>query len=159
MTDKTKRDAAETHFRIICDTLDSMKWKYTSDSENLTVKSGTRGEDLPIELTIHVVESQQLILVTSHLPFTIAENKRIDAAIGINAINHRHVNGFFDFDINGGHIFWRINALFADSLLSEDTIRYLILVSAQAVDIYNNKFFMLSKGMLSIEDLLKSVME
>lgn len=158
MTDEIKRNAARSHFRTACSALDSMNWKYAPNEDQLSISTGARGDDLNIDVNIHVVTDRQMVLVISPLPFRIKEEKRIDASIAINAINNRHVDGFFDFDIQSGRIFWRINALYPNSILSEEAIKYLIMVTVRTVDQWNDSLMMLSSGMLSLEDLLKKIL-
>ena len=39
-----------------------------------------------------------------------------------------------------------------DSLISKDLFEYMIIIAIHTVDKYNDKFFMLAKGQMSIEE-------
>ena len=108
-----------------------------------------------MELIIYVDAERRLIMLISHLPFAIQEDKRLDVAIGVTAINNVLVNGCFDYDVATGNMIFRMTNSFIDSVIGEDTIKYMLFCSCQTVDEYNDKLLMLAKGMLSIEQLLK----
>ncbi len=44
---------------------------------------------------------------------------------------------------------------YIDSLISKDVFEYMVAVASYTVDEYNDKFFMLAKGQLPIEEFFK----
>lgn len=149
---------AKETFAKLCQTLDSREWRYKKDEEGLSVECGAQGEDLPMEITIRVDADRMLVLLISHLPFVIQEDKRLDTAVAVSTINNMLVDGCFDFDIRTGHMFFRMTNSFIESELSEELFMYLLLCSCKTIDEYNDKFLMLAKGMLSIEQFLGSIL-
>ena len=148
---------AKDTFATLCRTLDAEDWKYKKDEENLCIKCGAQGDDFPIEFEVNIDADRMLVLLLSHMPFTIKEDKRIDVAIAISAINNMLVNGFFDYNLVTGGIFFRMTNSFIESKLSEDVFKYMFYASYTTIDEYNDKFLMLSKGMLSLEQFLESL--
>ena len=53
-------------------------------------------------------------------------------------------------------ILFRLTSSYRESILSEDLFEYMIMIAASTVDVYNDKFFMISKGMLSIQQFIES---
>lgn len=155
MADLKNLEQAKVVYNTICRTLENNDWHYTGDDEKLKIECGARGEDLPMELSIYVDAERRLIMLISHLPFAIQEDKRLDVAIGVTAINNVLVNGCFDYDVATGNMIFRMTNSFIDSVIGEDTIKYMLFCSCQTIDEYNDKLLMLAKGMLSIEQLLK----
>lgn len=149
---------AEVTFRTLCQTLDKNDWHYKKDEAEMTVKCGARGDDLPMDLNIQVDAERMLVILVSHLPFVIQEDKRLDVAVAVSAINNVLVDGCFDYDVVEGHMFFRMTNSFIESILGVDVFEYMLYCSCQTIDEYNDKFLMLSKGMMSIEQFLATLM-
>lgn len=156
MADDEKMLRARRTFETICTNLDEHEWKYSRDDEKMKIDSGAQGEDLPMDITIRVLPDRQLISLLSLLPFTISEEKRLEAAVAISIVNDRLANGCFDYDIKDGHIFFRMTNSFWGSEIGSELFSYMIIVSLRTIDDFNDKFLALSKGMISIEDFLNN---
>lgn len=141
-------------YNTLCNMLDHKGWKYDKVEEKLMIKSGVKGDDLPIEFIMRVNPRNEVVSFISFLPFDIAEDKRVDLAIAICAANYGMVDGSFDFDITDGSILFRLTSSYKDSVLGEDLFEYMLMVAASTVDEYNDKFFMIAKGMLPLEKFL-----
>ena len=155
MADK-KLERAQKVYGTLCSTLDSHEWHYKKDEEKLSIDCGAQGEDLPMEITIKVDAERQLIMLLSHLPFVISEDKRLDVAIAVSAVNDKLVDGSFDYNIADGHMFFRMTSSFIESEIGNELFTYMLMVSCHTIDEYNDKFLMLGKGMMSIEDFISN---
>lgn len=151
-----KLERAQKVYGTMCSTLDSHEWHYKKDEEKLSIDCGAQGEDLPMEITIKVDAERQLILLLSHLPFVISEDKRLDVAIAVSAVNDKLVDGSFDYNIADGHMFFRMTSSFIESEIGNELFTYMLMVSCHTIDEYNDKFLMLGKGMMSIEDFISN---
>ncbi len=154
MADEKKLGLARSAFATLCQALDKNDWHYKKIEEDLKIESGASGDDFPIDITIKVDADRGLVVLLSHLPIVIEENKRIDTAIAVSAINCILADGSFDYSIASGHMFFRMTNRFIDNTMGEDAFMYMLLCSCKTVDEFNDKFFMLSKGMISIEKFL-----
>ena len=148
-------EKAKEVFDALVDMLDTRDWKYDKFEEDLVIKSGIKGEDLPIEFLIVVKPNNQVVQLLSRLPFQIPEDKRVDAAIAICVANNGLVDGSFDYDISDGDITFRLTCSYRESYLSADLFEYMILVSAGTIDDYNDKFFMIAKDMMSVQQFIE----
>lgn len=146
---------AKEVFDALVDMLDTRDWKYDKFEEDLVIKSGIKGDDLPIEFIIVVKPKNQVVQLLSRLPFQIPEDKRVDAAIAICVANNGLVDGSFDYDIGEGDITFRLTCSYRESFLSADLFEYMILVSAGTIDDYNDKFFMIAKDMMSVQQFIE----
>lgn len=147
---------AKATYETLCQTLNDHEWHYEKDDENFIIECTARGDDLPIELMIQVDVQRMLILLMSRLPFTTAEDKRLEMAIAVSTVNQNMVDGSFDYDVTSGEMFFRMTNSFLDSSIGKDLFTYMLMCSCQTVDEYNDKFLMLAKGMISIEQFLKN---
>ena len=155
MADEKVLKQAQMVYETICKTLDNRDWKYTRHDEDLTITCGARGEDLPMDIVIIVNPRAQVVSVISPMPFKIAEDKRVDGALAVCVANYGLINGSFDYDLSDGEIRFRLVSSFRESILSEELFNYMIMVSASTVDDYNDKFLMVSKGMLTVQQFVE----
>ncbi len=155
MSDEKIMKHAQSVYETICKTLESRDWNFTRHDENLTITCGARGEDLPMDIIIIVNPNAQVVSVYSPMPFKIAEEKRVEAALAVCVANFGLVNGTFDYDFSEGEIRFRIVSSFRESILSEELFNYMVIIAASTVDDYNDKFLMVSKGMMSIQQFIE----
>ncbi len=135
--------------------LDTRGWKYEKIEDQLMIKSGVKGDDLPIQFVMLVNPRNQVVQFRSFLPFDMPEDKRIDGAIAVCVANYGLVDGSFDYDLSDGTIAFRLTCSYRDSQLSADLFEYMIMVAAGTVDSYNDKFFMIAKGMLTLQQFIE----
>ena len=101
----------------------------------------------------------EIVSFISWMPFKVDESKRADMALAICVANYGLVDGSFDYDLSDGSIFFRLTSSYKEITLSEALLEYMIMVSAALVDKYNDKFFMISKGMLTIQQFIETEQE
>lgn len=157
MAEQENLKLAKTTFETLCKALEHHDWHFKKDEENLTIECGAQGDDLPMEITIVVDPERMLIILMSHLPFVMSEDKRLDTAVAVSAVNFALVDGSFDYDIKSGHMIFRMSNSFRESLIGEDLFMYMILVSCHTIDEYNDKFLMLSKGIITLEQFIENI--
>ena len=157
MQNENMHEQAVQTFKTLCDHLDAYEWKYSKDEDALRIDCGARGEDLPMDITIEVDEDRQIVLLLSHQPFVVPENKRIDMAVAVSVINNLLIDGCFDFNIKDGHMFYRSVNSFRDSALGEKLFHYMIACSCRTIDEYNDKLMLLSTGLISLEQFIELV--
>ncbi len=157
MEEQIKLEQAKIAFATICQALESHDWKYKKDEEALSVECGAQGDDLPMQINIRVDVERMLVLLVSHLPFAIQEDKRLDVAIAVSAINYALVDGCFDYDLASGNMFFRMTNSYMESKLSEEVFSYMLFCSCHTIDEYNDKLLMLAKGMISIDKFLSAL--
>ena len=135
--------------------LDSINWSYDKDEPNLIIKSGVNGDDLPVEFLVVVNPKNEVVQFISQLPFNAPEDKRIDLAIAVNVANWGLCDGSFDYNVKDGRIIFRMTSSYRESVLGQELFKYLIMVAASTVDKYNDKFFMIAKGMISVQQFIQ----
>lgn len=150
---------AKYAYTTLCDTLDAMKWKYERNDDNLSINCGATGDDLPIDIRVTVDPDKQLCTLLSQLPFKVAEEDRVLGAVAVCAANYNMVDGSFDYNINSGSIIFRMTSSIRESLIGKELFEYMIIVSCRTVDNYNDKFLMLFKKAMSLEDFIKYTKE
>lgn len=157
MSDQKKTEQAIEVYNTLCRTLEMNDWHYSKNDEELSIECGAQGDDLPMEIKLKVDTDRMLVLLLSHLPYVVQEDKRLDVAIAVSAVNNMLVDGCFDYDVASGHMFFRMTNSYIESKIGNDVFTYMLYCSCKTIDDYNDKFLMLAKGMISIEQLLASL--
>lgn len=154
MAEELDMTQALATYENMCKALTDNDWKYQKDDEHLQLSCGAQGEDLPIEITMRVDAKRSVVMLLSKLPVVVPEDKRLNVAIAVSSVNNQLVNGSFDYDLQSGKMYFRMTNSFRDSQLGSDVFMYMLIVSCRTVDEYNDKFLMLAKGFMSLEQFL-----
>ena len=155
MVDAKLRKTAEGVYELICKMLDGRNWKYDREDAELILHFGVNGEDIPMEFLIVVDAERQLVRLMSLLPFTAGADKLTELAIATSYANYKMADGSFDFDLVKGRIVYRMTTSYRESLLSEELFNYMVSYACYAVDKYNDRFLMLIRGALSVEQFIQ----
>ncbi len=133
---------------------DSINWTYDRDDDNLVIDTGVKSDDLPIDIRLRVHERNQVVIITSNLPFSVAEDKRVDLAVAISAVNYMLIDGSFDYNFLEGRISFRMTATYRDAQVGKEFFEYLVMCACNTIDDYNDKFFMISKGLKPVAEFV-----
>ena len=85
------------------------------------------------------------------------DDKRLDMAVAVSAANNLLVDGSFDYDIKQGRMFFRMTSSFRESLVGKDLFTYMLLCSCKTIDDFNDKFMMLAKGLITLEQFFETI--
>ena len=156
MAEEKDLQQAKKVYETLCSTLTSHDWHFEKNDDKFEIECGAQGEDLPMKITIQVDAERHLVMLLSHLPFVISEDKRLDLAVAVSIVNNKLVDGSFDYDVKSGHMFFRMTNSFLESELGEDAFTYMLFCSCQTIDEYNDKFLMIAKNMMSLEQFISN---
>ena len=154
--DKKKLQLAQKVYNDFCAMLDEHHWTYDK-RDNLVIETGARGDDLGMDISIKVDADRQLVILHSPMPFTVPDNMRKEMAVAVSCANHGMVDGDFDYDYETGKIYFRLTTSFRDSLVSKEVFAYVIGVSCNTIDDYNDKFLMVVKKNMTIDEILNFI--
>ncbi len=136
--------------------MDELQMKYSEDGEN-TFKFSFGGDDLSMFFRITIDADRQLIVLISPQQYEIPRDKIVDAAMAISQINYTLNDGSFDFDITDGSIAFRMTSSFRESLISTELLQYMIAISVNTVDEYNDKLEAIGSGKLDAREFIESL--
>lgn len=149
---------AQSVYSTLCKLLDKRGLKYENVGKDKdgdwTVRFKGTGDDLPMEFVLFIDVKRQLIRMLSRMPFCFSEAKRIDGAIAVSHANYRMVDGDFDYNIDTGAIIFKMTSSIRNSLISEDLLNYMLNISINMTDEFNDKFFMLDKGQMTLQQFI-----
>ena len=134
--------------------MDDDNLKYARDDENLRIDLGFDTEDLEVKIKFVIDEERELVRVFSFLPFKFPEDKRVEGAVATCVANHGMVNGSFDYDFSDGEILFKLVNSYKGDCFSKEAAGYMLGVAVSTVDNYNDRFFALAKGLMSLSDFV-----
>ncbi len=122
--------------------------------ERFLIRFNMSGKDLPMRFFLYVNARHSIITMHSPLPIVFEEDKRADAYKAICGINYRLTDGDFQIDPTDGTVLFNMSNSYAGSLISNEVFRYMMGMSINIVEEFNDKLFMLSKGMMDVDSIL-----
>lgn len=156
MNEEALKNMGQTMYETICEMFDDRGFHYERRDEDHIINCTVNGEDIPMDIIFHVRDERQIVQLISPMPFRVPEEKRMDVALAILVINDLLIDGSFDYDVTTGRIAFRLTACYIDSILGKGLFDYMLGVSAATIDEYNDKFLMIGKGMLPVEDFIEN---
>lgn len=150
-------DEVKKTFETLCAMLDGIKWKYKRDDEKLTVTTSAIGKDLTMPLRIVVSGDRHVMYVKSAMTFSVPEHKRATICYATTLANFSMLNGCFEFNMENGYLGFRIVVPFEGSVVGEETCRYMVMLTCQMVDKFNDKFKKLVDDEMSMPEFVKFV--
>lgn len=154
-----KKAEAKIVFDSLVKHLHNIKLNFAQEEQEdrYMVKFNMSGDDIPMRFFIYVNPDRQLITLHSPQPVTFSADKIDLACKAICAINYRLTDGDFQIDIRDGEVLFNMSNSYAGSLVSTEVFNYMLGMSINIVDEFNDKLLMLSKGMLTIDQLIDSL--
>ncbi len=154
MSEASKRELAQKVYDSLCQTIRSRNWRFQEKKEQMMVRFGVVGDDIPMRFVMVVDEERRLVRLLSRLPFTMREDRRTEGAIAACACTYGLANGCFDYNIHDGSITFRMTASYRESVIGEGLFNYMIDCAAATVDEFNDKLYALNEGLLDISAFL-----
>lgn len=144
---------AENVFNTIIKMLDSIKFHYETDTSDgmFMVTCTVNGDDIPMKVFMFVRPEREIVSLLSPIPVKVPEDKRVEMALAVTMANFGMIDGSFDYDLERGEIRFRLTESFVESLLGAEQFRYMLGVSVNTVDRFNDRFLMLAKGMMTLD--------
>ena len=155
--DEKALQEAKKMYEAVCAMLDARGWHYEKVEEKLMVRFDATGQDLPMTFIIRIDAERMLVVLTSLLPGPFPQALRDVGAIATSQINYKLADGSFDYDMRDGTVYFRLTSSYRSSLISQTALEYMFECTLFTVELYNDKLFMLSKGLIDLDKFLKSL--
>lgn len=150
-----KIDEARVLYSTLCKTLDDMQWSYQKEEQNdhFAVYTSAVGKDLTMKLAIRIDIDRQVMYLKSPMPFDVPENQRDKLALAMARVNWSMLNGSFETDHSDGFVAFKLVVPYMQSMLSVEVCRYMILLSCNMIDKFNDKLKSVVEDRMTIEEL------
>jgi hypothetical protein len=155
MMEEKQLNQAKAAYKSLCEMLDDNGWRYDKDEQELAISCSAQGDDLPIDIYMKVDAARNLVLLYSQLPFTVEENRRTELAVAVSVANYGIVDGSFDYDFKNGKILFRLTSSYKESLVGKAMFEYMLFVSCNTIDHYNDKLLAVAKKDMSYEEIIQ----
>ena len=146
---------AKRAYATVIAMMDNDNLKYKRDDENLCIELGFNTDDLDVNVKFMIDEERELVRIFSFLPFKFPEDKRVEGAVATCVANHGMVNGSFDYDFSEGDLVFKCVDSYKGGDFTKETAKYMLDIVYGMVDKYNDRFFALAKGMMSLSDFVE----
>ena len=148
----SKDNEARALYNTLCQTLDKMKWHYTKEEDKYVIRTSAIGQDLSMKLNMKIDAERQVMYLKSPMPFDIPERAREALTTAVVVANYTMLNGSFEYDLSDGYLAFKIVVPYMESIISEKVCHYMIMVSCQMIDKFNDKFKALVDGTMSLDE-------
>lgn len=150
-----KIDEARNLYNSLCQSLDNLKWVYNKEEheDHFAVFTSAKGEDLTMKLAIRIDVDRQVMYLKSPMPFKVEENMRDTMAIAISRVNWTMLNGCFEMDHLDGFVAFKLVIPYMESIVSTAVCRYMIILSCNMIDKFNDKLKAIAEGRMTLDDL------
>lgn len=146
------QNQAEKIYSTICDVLQNvLHWNFRRDDEKMHIFTTAVGKDLSMPLHIIVSAQRKLAYVKSPMPFSVAPVSRKVVGRAVNVANFSMLNGCFEYNEDSGALAFRTVLPFDGCEISAEVCKYIILLSCQMTDKFNDKFLALSTGEIDLD--------
>lgn len=154
-----KRKEAKVVFDSLVAHLNKIKLNFAQEEkdDSYVIRFNMSGDDIPMRFFLYVNTDKQLITLHSPQPVTFSADKIDLACKAICAINYRLTDGDFQIDVRDGEVLFNMSNSYAGSLISGDVFDYMLGMSINIVDEFNDKLLMLAKGMMDLDTLMNSL--
>lgn len=156
LNDGIKKMRTMKVYKALLSFLDQKGWKYSTQEGELIVHLGFVGEDIPMPIIFDVDENVQILKVISIMPFGVSEEHFLDMSMATTYVNSHLPFGTFMLDMEHKVLSYRNSTCFIDGEIGAETFDLLIDVACTQIDRYNDRFFALEKGMLTLEDFISA---
>lgn len=128
--------------------------KLEFDTKDGMIILSAMGDDLPIGMLIVADDSNYTLNIYCYLMFDIPTDARAKLIPELNTINNSINNGAFYMDDNEPKIYFKIVQSYIDSLPSVRTVKHLVMIAFETVDVNDGKL----KDLIPASALRKDVM-
>ena len=146
----SKQSEALSLYKTLCQTLDNMHWHYQKEEDKFVVRTSAVGKDLTMPLFIKIDAERQVMYIKSAMPFDIPTGIRETIVKAVVLANYTMLNGSFEFDSSDGYLAFKIVAPYMESILSEKVCHYMISITCEMTDKFNDKFKALVDGKMTL---------
>ena len=148
----SKELEAQSLYKTLCQTLDNINWHYTKEEDKFVIRTSAVGKDLTMKLNIKVDAERQVMYLKSPMPFDVPVSVREQMTKAVIMANYSMLNGSFEFDLSDGYLGFKMVVPYMESIISERVCHYMIMLSCQMTDKFNDKFKALVDGTMTLAE-------
>lgn len=146
---------AQQVYQSVLTHLQKTKFRFEPIESSMMIHVEVNTEDLPIHAFIRILEDKDVLQIICPQGSKVPEDKRIETAVAVAVANYGMINGGFDLDMSDGSLHFRLTHSYQAALPDDDQLHYLIGCALTTMNQYNDRFFMLSKGMMDLEKFIE----
>ncbi len=152
------QERAKAAFEAITGFMDEAKLKYDCEPDKLVAFVTITGDDFPVTLMFSVSAEKQRVETYSQMPFEIKQDKGVDVATALAAVNSRIAYGKFCLYFDKGLCTYE-NSEYITGLggFTPEYGKSLVGPAYSIIEEYNDKLYAINKGLLTVKDFTASL--
>ena len=123
--------------------------------ESLSYLFTITGKDLPMIFQMYVREKSNTLLLRSLIPFDLNKDKLAATAVAVCWASNDLIDGCFDLDLNEGSIYFKMVSSYDNDKFDPGVFAYMTRLAPIIIDEYNDTFYLLNEGKISVTELLE----
>jgi len=155
MSEEKKQQAADDMYEKLCSVFKANDWHGNKNENERTIEFSFQEDELLVLISGKIDADKEYITFISPIPFVVEEEKKLEVAVAVTEVNSHLLRGNFYFNIDKGLLYFHLSSCYAGSNISEEAIKYLILCVEKTVSDFNRKFLLLSKGLITVDDIMR----
>ena len=133
--------------------LKGIDWKFQELGDHV-IRYTYTGKDFPMDFLVMIRDKADMVLFRTVMPCRIPDDKMTEALLATHMANNKFRMGEFVLDFERKQVSFALNPLYEDATPREEWFIYLMQLAHMVADEYNDKFMMLAKGMISLQDII-----
>ena len=146
---------AQEVYDLLKATLDKHEWEYDAKDEDLALISGCTGDDFPIKFYFRADPQRECLTFHTSDFATFTDENFIDGALATCVANRGLIFGHFEYDITDNTVCYTMSNSFVGTEFEEAFFLDMLNTAVNTVDKYNDRFIMLSKGLIDIHKFIE----
>lgn len=157
MSDEQKHIMAREAFDTFKKVLEENGIPYQAFDDDLVIKTGGVGDDLPMDMYIYIEENAGRAVIRIPMQFKCPKEKMGECSLLTCYASNRLALGQYNLDILNGEITY-VNIIYYNAgIITPEYYFNMIIGSFAAADIYNDKYLMVIKGMADVGDIIATM--
>lgn len=138
--------------QALMDELDKNEFKYSFDKERMVLESNLTSEGTSVRIKVMFQSDGAVVYFIVPFPFNIKEERRAEAAVATCMVNYKLLLGSFSYDFGDGELHYEYSQIVENSVIAGEDLFNVFITCLRAALRYYDKFYMLSKGMIELNE-------
>lgn len=141
------------NFKNLCETLDKLNLKYEKDEEKFKVSFTAAVKEMPFDFIIRFDTDIDVVSLLSPIISDIAEERRGAMALAVTRANLHTAVSNFDLNTKEGRLIFRISHAYADTVLSTEAYRNMIMTSVSTIGYFYEKLLKVAQNDMTLKEI------
>ena len=144
-------------YETLCAAMDKLDWNYKKHGDELSVTFDVLYEDIPMKFIFSIDPRTKNVVMISPLPFTVTDESFYNVAYAAATVSSGLYDGTFCYNMARRELLFKMSLSYFEGDIDEKVFMYMVSCSISTVERFNDKFYELNNGRITIESFLKNM--